>query len=177
MIHAEAAEHRLGLVVVALDQIIAANRETFAITFREELIAMLAERDAGLEVVNVILESIHPPVEVADVYQAFIGAGIDAEKMILEAQGASAVRIAEAQSSYYEIVNEAYVDYCGKKATALTEVSEFMAAVEASNEYPSEYSYYRYLDAVCSAYQSAKLIILGNGVDGSRLYYGNFATE
>ena len=160
-----------------LEQILAFDRETFAKTFREELIENLAEYNTGLEVVNVILESIHPPVDVADVYQAFIGAEIDAEEMIISAQAASAVRIAEAETTAYETLSDARVDYLAKMATAMTEVSEFMAAVEASEEYPSEYSYYRYLNAICSAYQNSKLIILGNGVDSSRLYYGNFVLE
>ena len=50
-----------------------------------------------------------------------------------------------------------------------------MSAVEASNAFPDEYSYYKYLQAIGSAYQRAKLIIVGEGVDGTRLYYGNLS--
>lgn len=156
-----------------LEEILATNRETFALQMKDRLAEDIGKLDAGVKVVNVILESIHPPVDVAQVYQAFIGAEIDAEEMILKAQASSAVRISDAESSAHKIVNEAYIDYYSKIATAQKEISEFAAAVNASAEYPSEYAYYRYLKAITTAYQGSKLIILGEGVDGSRLYYGS----
>lgn len=160
-----------------LETILATNRETFAVSLKEELVTSMDSFDSGLEVINVILESIHPPVDVAEVYQAFIGAEINAEEMILVAEAAAAVKIAEGETTYYETINEANIDYCARIALAKKEISEFIAAVEASETYPSEYAYYRYLKAIGSAYQNSKLIILGDGVDGSRLYYGNFITE
>ena len=157
-----------------LDSILSTNRETFAKTLHTELSSEIAKLDIGLEVVSVIMESIHPPVEVAEVYQAFIGAEIDAEEMILTAQGAAAVTIAEAESIYHKEINYAHSDYYIRLSAAKVEIAEFMAAVEASNAFPDEYAYRKYLEAICTAYQKSKLIILGDGVDGTRLYFGNF---
>ena len=53
-------------------------------------------------------------------------------------------------------------------------MAEFVAAVKTSETYADEYAYYKYLDALSSAYQGSKLVIVGSGVDRSRLYFGNF---
>ena len=47
-----------------------------------------------------------------------------------------------------------------------------MAAVEAYNGNPDTYTYYKYMQAIGSAYQNANLVILGEGVDGSRIIWG-----
>ena len=71
------------------------------------------------------------------------------------------------------MVQFANANYLAKIAAAKTEIATFKAAVDASNAYPDEYAYYKYLEALCSAYQKAKLVIVGNGVDSGRLYFGN----
>lgn len=160
---------------VDLESILSTNRETFASSFEASLAAEVESLELGLEVVSVIMESIHPPVEVAEVYQAFVGAEIDAEEKILTAYGQAAQIVASAESGAAMAINNAEVDYYNKLAAAKVEVSEFMAAVEASEAFPDEYKYYKYLDAICAAYSGSKLIILGDGVDGTRLYFGNFS--
>ena len=157
-----------------LDTILATNRETFSDTLAESLSEELEKSGIGLQVVGVVLESIHPPVEVADVYEKFIAAEIDAERYILEAEGEAASLIAMAETEKHVIVNAANVNYYDKIAKATVEISEFMAAVNASNEYPDEYKYLKYLNAITEAYGNSRLVIVGNDVDTNRLYFGNF---
>lgn len=159
-----------------LETILSSNRETFAKTLQTQLTAAVEERNTGLEVINVIMESIHPPVEVAQVYQAFIGAEIDAEKMILQAQGKAVETVAKAETLFQQIINDARVNHADAVASAHSEVAEFTAAVEASADHPDEYVYYKYLSAIQTAYRQSALVIVGNGVDTSRLYFGKFTT-
>ena len=158
-----------------LESILSTNRESFAKSLEAELSESVERVGMGLEIISVIMESVHPPVEVAEVYQAFIGAEIDAEEMILTAQGEASQIVASAETGAKIAINDAKVDYFEKVSAAKVEISEFMAAVEASEAFPNEYAYYRYLGAISKAYSSSKLIILGDGVDGTRLYYGNFS--
>lgn len=158
-----------------LETMLFTDRESFAKSFHEELSDNLAQTQIGLTVVSIIMESIHPPVEVAEVYQNFIGAEIDAERLILNAQAQAAVKVANAESAYLNIISAAKVDYYERIADANTEIAEFMAAVEASDAYPSEYKYYKYLEAISTAYGQSKLVIVGPGVDTSRLYFGNLS--
>lgn len=159
-----------------LETFLSSNREFFAETLKVQLTERIALRNTGLEVINVIMESIHPPVEVAQVYQAFIGAEIDAEQKILEALGKSAETVAKAEALHQQIINNARVNHADAVASAHSEVAEFMAAVEASADHPDEYVYYKYLKAIQTAYRQSALVIVGNGVDTSRLYFGKFTT-
>lgn len=155
-----------------LHTLLSVDREEFATSFREELAKAVAESNTGIEIVNVIMESIHPPVEVAQVYQDFIGVGIDAERILIEARAQAAVRAFEAESQRLQILNSANSVYYDSVASARSEVAEFMAAVEAYSGNPDTYTYYKYMQAISSAYQNANLVILGEGVDGSRIIWG-----
>lgn len=158
-----------------LDTILSADREEFANSFFAELSAKVDATNTGIEIASVIMESIHPPVEVAKVYQDFIGVGIDSERIIIEAEAAAEVLAYEAEASRTNILNAAYTDYYGRVSTARAEVAQFMAAVGAYEEFPDTYIYYRYLEAISKAYARTDLVILGEGIDGSRIYWGNFS--
>ena len=157
-----------------LHTLLSVDREAFANSFYEELASEVAASNTGIEIVSVIMESIHPPVEVAKVYQDFIGVGIDSERIIIEAQGQATTLKFEAESTRNTILSNANAEYFVKVAEARSEVAEFMASVEAYKGDPDSYVYYKYLDAIGSAYKNANLIILGEGVDGSRIYWNNF---
>lgn len=156
-----------------LDTLLAADRAEFSISFREELEKRIEKYNTGLSIVSVVIESIHPPVEVAQIYQQIISAGIEAEKIILDAQAVAGVTLADAQTQYDKDVNTATANSEENIAAAKSSVSEFMASVEADNAYGDDYRYYKYLDALKKAYADATLIIVGEGVDASSLYLGN----
>jgi hypothetical protein len=93
--------------------------------------------------------------------------------MILMAQGYAAKTVAGAESSKNGTVSAAQIDYVTKLANAKAEVAEFMAGVEADKAYPSSYRYYKYLAAIGEAYGNAKLVIVGEGIDSSNIYFGS----
>ena len=157
-----------------LDDILSVNRSEFAKSFLEDLKVRIEEYNTGIELVGVVLESIHPPVDIAAIYQSMIGAEIDAEKLILDAEAAAATAIANAEKQYDTSVNAAKADSYTKIAAAQAGVAEFMAGVAADKQYSDAYRYYKYLNAVRRAYGGAKLIILGEGVDPS-IYFGNIS--
>lgn len=157
-----------------LSSLLSTDRYEFARTFKDELQMLLTERDIGLEVVSVVLESIHPPVEIAHVYHGLISAGITAEKEIAEAEGYAAVTKAEAEASSNTSVGMANSEYSRKTAEATAAVAEFMAAAEADSQYGGTYRYQKYLNSVRQAYGKANLIILGDGVDRSSIILGSF---
>lgn len=156
-----------------LDTLLSADREEFAAEFAADLKKTAAEQGTGLEIVSVVLESIHPPIEIADVYQNLIGAEVLAEKLILEAQGVAAMRLAAAQSQRDSAVGEASAEGTRRIAAAGSEVAQFEAAAAAHSAYPDAYAYHKYLNAITAAYGGAKLILVGDGVDSSRIYLGS----
>ena len=162
-------------IATDLSSLMSADRDAFSENFQKELGKMMEEKKLGLEVVAVILESIHPPVEIAWVYQELISAGINAEKYLVNAQDVAAVTIAQAETTHDTTVGGAQVSYEEKVAAAKASVTEFMASVEAYNASSDAYKYQKYLAAVRKAYGNANLVILGEGVDQSAIYFGNIA--
>ena len=159
-------------IVTDLDTLLSTDREVFSETFREELSERMKPYNTGLTVVDVVLESIHPPVNVADVYQALISAEIEAAYTLINAQNTSYQHVNGAQREKTETVSKALVEKAEKIAQAQAAVTEFMAAAEADETYRSEYRFFKYLNALTESYNGTKLIIVGEGVDSSKLVIG-----
>lgn len=164
-------------IATDLSSLMSADRDAFSENFQKELSKMIKEKRLGLEVVAVILESIHPPVEIARVYQELISAGINAEQYLVQAQDVAAITIAQAETTQDTTVGNAQVNYEEKVAAAKASVTEFMASVEAYNASSDAYKYQKYLAAVRKAYGNANLVILGEGVDQSAIYFGNIVGD
>lgn len=160
-----------------LSSLMSADRDAFSQNFQKKLSEMIVKQELGLEVVAVVLESIHPPVEIAWVYQELISSEITAEGYLVSAQNVAEVTVAQAETTYDTTVGAARVSHEEKVATAKASVAEFMASVEAYNSYSDAYKYQKYLAAVREAYGNANLVIIGEGVDAAALYFGNFGAN
>ncbi|MBE6580273.1 MAG: protease modulator HflK [Ruminococcaceae bacterium] len=159
-----------------LDAMLATDRVAFATDFAAELTEVLTRYQTGLEVVNVVLESIHPPVEIADAYQAMISAEIEAGQLILDAEAYAGERLAWAWIDYDSELAVANITKHESIAAARASVAEFMASVEADNAYSDEYRYYKYMQAITEAYSGAKLVIVGDGINQENIYIGNIGS-
>ena len=160
-------------IVTDLNTLLSVDREEFAADFMTDLTEKISVRNTGLEIVSVVLESIHPPLGIADIYQRLVSAEIEATTRIMYAEAAATVRILEAETSYNSTVSYAKAEQLSKIASAQAEVAEFMASVAADTEYRDAYRYYKYLNAVKNAYGNANIIIVDEDFDQSRLYFGS----
>lgn len=156
-----------------LTSLLSADRTEFAASFADDLAGRMESYDLGLDVVSVVLESIHPPVEIASVYQEIVSAGIRAEQYILDAEAAAAVSRANAEKSRDTAINSSNAEKSTAVAAAKSEVAGFLASVGADKAFPDAYRYRKYLDAVGKAYGGARLVIVGNGIDSSKIYFGS----
>lgn len=161
-------------IITDLNTLLSVDREAFAADFMVDLTEKIKVRNTGLEIVSVVLESIHPPLGIADIYQQLVSAEIEAATRIMHAETLAAVRVLEAETSYNSTVSAATAEQLNKIAEAQAEVAEFMASVAADTEYRDAYRYYKYLNAIKNAYGNANLIIVGSDVDQSRIYFGSF---
>ena len=155
-----------------LDTMLSTDREAFSHTFRQELIDRLAPYSTGLTVVDVVLESIHPPVDVADVYQDLISAEIDAEFTLINAQNTSYRQVSAAEKERTQTVGAAKAAQHEAIANAKAAVTEFMAAANADSAHRDAYRFYKYITALTESYQGTRLIIVGSDVDSSKLVIG-----
>lgn len=164
-------------ITTDLDTMLSTDRAVFADSFREELKTYMARYNTGLEVVDVVLESIHPPVEVADAYQALISAEIEADRLLIDAEAYRGDRLAWAWIDYDLNVAKATIEGKEALAAATGSVAEFLASVEADKAYPSDYRYYKYMQAVTKAYSGAKLVIVGDGINEGNIYIGSINSD
>lgn len=160
-----------------LTTLLSTDRESFSQAFMDKLTVLLEEKDVGLEVVGVVLESIHPPKEIADVYQKTVSAEIDAQATILEAETIAATSLAKAQMSYDETVSQATSEQVYLVTEAKANIAEFMTSVEAYKTYGEKYTFQKYLNAVREAYGNANLVIVSEGIDQSAIYFGSFSSQ
>lgn len=183
----EAAAYELvtkDIISTDLETLLSIDRQEFSETFVRQLREKTGSygtsvagggggcTGTGLEIVSVVLESIHPPVNVAAKYQELISAGIDAGKKMLQAEGYAKKTVAEAEALRDSTVNRATADGYSKIADARASVSEFMAGVEADSRYSDSYRNYKYLSALTEAYRRSRLILVGEGIDSARIWLG-----
>ena len=160
-----------------LDAMLSADRAVFADTFSKELMAYMEKYQTGLEVVSVVLESIHPPVEVADAYQALISAEIEADQLLIDAEAYRGERLAWAWVDYDTQVALETMKGTEAVAAAKSSVAEFLASVEADRDNPVDYRYYKYMQAISKAYADARIVIVGNGVNEENIYIGSLTSD
>ena len=156
-----------------LENLLSVDRNAFSVSFRDVLSERIGVHDIGISVVDVVLESIHPPIDVAEIYQKLVSAEIEAQRYILDAEAYATVVVAAAETRRDTAVNVATANSYKKIAEAKAEVAEFMAGVEADKAYPSSYRYYKYMNAITKAYGNAKIVIVGDGIDTSKIYFGS----
>lgn len=159
-----------------LETMLSVDRNAFAETFCNELKNRIYEYNTGIEIVDVVLESIHPPVDVASIYQNIISAEITAEKYLFDAEAEAAIKIASAEEQKNLAIAQAKADNYTRVAAAKADVAEFVASLNSDNTYGDMYRYYKYMNAIGKAYGSSKLVIVGEGVDSSNIYFGNLVT-
>ncbi len=173
LLSAEAYEMITDRTIKAdLDTLLSVDRTQLAEEFRSTLNAALEAEPIGLSVVRVVIESIHPPVEVAAIYQNVVSAELKAETLIWEAEAKASVAVANAEAAYDTAVKAAEADYHTRVAAAQAEVTEFMAAVAADNSHRDAYRYYKYLNAMQKALGGSRLYLLGDDIDADSLYLG-----
>ncbi|MBE6702753.1 MAG: hypothetical protein E7585_05015 [Ruminococcaceae bacterium] len=151
-----------------LDTLLSVDRGAFAQSFKEDLIEKISAYHTGLDVMDVVLESIHPPVEIADVYQQLISAGIEAERIVLAAMGEESVLLIEANSKYYTIVGAEEAQKIASIAAANAEVAELMWQLQAEEDWSGKgynYRQYKRIQAIQAIVGQSNMIILDKDLD------------
>lgn len=98
------------------DQIISQNRDELISELRKNLQLELDKEDLGVTVVEIVFLAIHPPLDVADVYEDVISAQVDKQTTILKAKSSSIKEISMKKAFAKDEVNKA-------KSYAFTTVS------------------------------------------------------
>ncbi|MFT4625864.1 MAG: regulator of protease activity HflC (stomatin/prohibitin superfamily) [Myxococcota bacterium] len=105
----------------------------------------------GIEVVAFTLDGLHPPVAVADRYQAVVAAQIDQQTSITEAQGYRAARLPEAEAEAARAIGQAEAAAHSLRGQAAGEAAGFTAVAAAHALAPALFETRRRLEAMEAA--------------------------
>ncbi|MBN1853438.1 MAG: protease modulator HflK [Pirellulales bacterium] len=119
-----------------LDEILTTNRAQFANRLEELLRQYAAENRLGIDVVDVALMGLHPPIAVASDYLDVISAGVDADRFQTEATGKKDVQIETARRESTSAVATASADSAKRIGEAQEESSQFIALGQAYSVAP-----------------------------------------
>lgn len=161
------------VITTDLKTLLAIDKERFANDLENELKEKVKNDNIGLEVVDIRMESIHPPLgDAAKKYEEVITAEIAAREKVKNTQSLADVQIINAQTTKENLINAANAEYYTKVAAAESSVAEFMASVQADTASKDAYRYYKYLDALTQSYSNSTLILVGDGVDTTKFIFG-----
>ena len=123
-----------------LNDVLTTDRAGFASRFRETLRDYAEQQRLGIDVIDVAVINLHPPVDAAADYLDVISAQVDATRVELEATGFRSARLLTAESESLGLVAAAKIESARRVSQADAESSEFLAAEEARALAPQSYS-------------------------------------
>jgi regulator of protease activity HflC (stomatin/prohibitin superfamily) len=120
-----------------LDAVLGARRESLAEELRSALARNIAARNAGIEIVAVTIEAIHPPVGAAAAYHAVQAAEIKAQVSVSDETGRAKRMAGVAQQESRQLIDSAQATATEALQAATGEAYRFSKDREAYKEGPA----------------------------------------
>jgi regulator of protease activity HflC (stomatin/prohibitin superfamily) len=143
-----------------LDAVLGARRENVAGSLREALAANMDEHRAGVEIVSVLIEEIHPPAGAAGAYHAVQAAEINANASISQELGRAKRAAGVAQQEAHQLTAAADAQATETVATANAETYRFNADRRAYAETGEPFLLERSYSKLKTALAQAPLTII-----------------
>ncbi len=148
------------LVSVDMLEIMATGRREAADELRERIQERANREQLGVAILLVGLQDIHPPMQVAEAYEAVIGATQERERRILEARAYAAERVPLAGAESVRLVSEAQAARYAKVSLAAGQAGQFTNQLAAFLSSPAVYQRRAYLDAIVAGTRGARKYLL-----------------
>jgi len=122
-----------------LDQVLTEDRQAFAQRIAAKVAEKSQQMQLGIEIVDVSLLSLHPPVEAADAYLDVSNAESDAQRRVIQARGDAVAKLLTAEKESAALVAAAKQDAAKRIGLAGQEASHFAEASKAYRAAPDTY--------------------------------------
>lgn len=132
-------------VVNNLSTFLSVNRSSLSEEINQELKEYSKKWGLGIKMDSVIIESIHPPITVADVYQRAVGAGIQKQILITNAEGYAAKLLVEAEQESASSIIKARENRITREAEATYELAVYQGSYDAYKMSPQSFKLDKYL--------------------------------
>jgi len=150
-------------IVSDLDTVLSVDRSSLADAVKDELNDFCVEMQLGLAVKNVIIENIHPPVELAEVYQNVINASIQKTTLASAAQAYASETVGAAQRQQTTDVAAAEKKRTERLAVAGSEAEVFAASCEEYAASADSYTLYKITNAYQQLIPGARMYVFSPG--------------
>jgi regulator of protease activity HflC (stomatin/prohibitin superfamily) len=148
------------LVSVDMEDFMSAGRQRAAAELRDLIQQQASAAKLGVEILFVGLQDVHPPVQIADAYEAVVAATQERETRVLEADGYRADLLPRAEAEAGRRVREQQGAVVARVARAQAQASRFTHQAEAFHAAPSVYYTWTYHDALTTALALPRKFIL-----------------
>jgi len=165
-------------VNTTLDSFLSVDRNSLSVSLLSELSDFCKNEDLGFSVVQIIIESIHPPVDIADVYQRVVSASVDKTTVITQANTYAEAKVIEAARYSKAAVDQARALQYDRTSGAQKETAVFYAATEAYGISPGSYELTKNLDVYERIIKGNKVYVFSRGAENtiSKFYIGKVNT-
>lgn len=143
-----------------LDEVLSADRTAFARRLADSVRRQAREARLGLEVVDLALINLHPPIEAAGSYLDVINARLAARRRVTEAEGKKVTDLLAAQTNSASAVAAARVEASRRITDASSQVAEFTALAEAVRVAPATNRYRLWTEALEKTLADQRLTVI-----------------
>jgi HflK protein len=154
----------------SLDEVLTSRRREIERRAKEELEKRLAEYGAGVHVLEVKLEDVHPSIEVVDAFRQVSDAFEEKNRLINEAQGYQNEQLALAQGNAGAMLENAKAYSIGRKARSEGDASRFLSTEQAFRGAPQATESRLYLETMEAVLPGKKKLILDKTRNKRHLY-------
>ena len=154
-----------------LDTILSVDRTGLSKELLSALNEFTKEYKVGISVEEVIIESIHPPVELSSVYQSVVSADVNKTTTITNAQAAAEKIILDAEKGAKTVVITAKENQAKKVSDATQEMTVYKAALEAYRQRPAAFRLSKYVDTYEKVIAGNKVYVFSPNVEADLSQY------
>ena len=158
---------------IILSRTVSTDLDTFLSEYRSGLSEAMAQElnefcqssRIGLHIETVTLESIHPPIGIADVYQGVVSAGVQKNTLVINAKATEAEKLAAAEQEASELILAAKRDQTNRLSDAQYEIGGFLEAAKAYRKHPDAVTLTKYLDTFETVVSGNKVYVFIGDLD------------
>ena len=143
-----------------IKQVLEIDRNAFAMGIKDRLSLFCDKNDLGVEIIDVCLLNLHPPVDVAEDYLGVISAKINVKANMIKEEGQRDVKLLQAQQESYAEVITAKIEANKRISAAQERSSEFLAVGEAYKESPQAFKNRYWLNTIEQSLANKRLVLI-----------------
>ena len=152
-----------------LDEVMGGQRESLEESLRAQLAQAVTADHAGMPIVAVLIEAVHPPAGAAAAYHAVQAAEINADASVANATGHALRTAGEAQAEAQQLANSAQAAAVEKIQAAAGDAYEFNADRKAYHASPPAFLLERRDADLTQALKGERLIIVDSRLTSAQM--------